>query len=190
LTIPDFLSRAAGREKCAPRGRCCEGRILSGKNHRDQKNGAAKYFGRLEIFSTATGCIASRDAACCIVAQHDDLRICVMDLERDRANERITSLVVVPAEGSPTKRTVTRKLSDRQLALDECAATSGEPAGGSLELPAGIIVVQLDAWREELYRKGVLDRDAKSPREEFKRIRQQLQARGLVRLRDELVWRE
>ena len=61
-----------------------------------------------------------------------------MDLERDRANERITSLVVVPAEGSPTKRTVTRKLSNRQLALDECAATSGEPAGGSLELPASL----------------------------------------------------
>jgi hypothetical protein len=38
----------------------------------------------------------------------------------------------------------------------------------------------LNAWREELYRKGVLDRDAKSPREEFKRVRQQLQARGRI----------
>ena len=43
--------------------------------------------------------------------------------------------------------------------------------------PARTVVVPLNAWREELYRKGVLDRDAKSPREEFKRVRQQLQAR-------------
>jgi hypothetical protein len=49
--------------------------------------------------------------------------------------------------------------------------------------------VQLSAWREELYRKGVLDRDAKSPREEFKRIRTQLQARSLIGVNDELVWK-
>ena len=45
------------------------------------------------------------------------------------------------------------------------------------------------AWREELYRKGVLDRDAKSPREEFKRVRQQLQARSLIGVNGELVWK-
>jgi hypothetical protein len=50
-------------------------------------------------------------------------------------------------------------------------------------------VVHLSTWREELYRKGVLDRDAKSPREEFKRIRMQLQARGLIGVNGELVWK-
>ena len=49
--------------------------------------------------------------------------------------------------------------------------------------------MQVNAWREELYRKGVLDRDAKSPREEFKRIRTQLQARSLIGVNGELVWK-
>jgi hypothetical protein len=90
----------------------------------------------------------------------------------------------MPAERSPTARNVTRKLSDRQrlarAAFDECPAAKGTPAPTELQLPARTIVVQLNAWREELYRKGVLDRDAKSPREEFKRVRQQLQARSLI----------
>jgi hypothetical protein len=51
------------------------------------------------------------------------------------------------------------------------------------------VVVELNAWREELYRKGVLDRDAKSPREEFKRVRMQLQARSLIGVNGELVWK-
>jgi hypothetical protein len=47
--------------------------------------------------------------------------------------------------------------------------------------------VQLRVWREELYRNGVLDREAKSPREEFKRVRLQLQARSLIGVNGELV---
>jgi hypothetical protein len=35
----------------------------------------------------------------------------------------------------------------------------------------------------------VLDRDAKSPREEFKRVRMQLQARALIGMNGELVWK-
>jgi hypothetical protein len=74
-------------------------------------------------------------------------------------------------------------------ALDECAASSGNPPPANLELPGRTIVVQLNAWREELYRKGVLERDAKSPREEFKRVRNSLQARGLIGIRDDLAWK-
>jgi hypothetical protein len=99
----------------------------------------------------------------------------------------------VPAERLPAARNITRKLSDRQrlalAALDECAASSGKPAPETLQLPGRTVVVQLSEWREELYRKGVLDRDAKSPREEFKRIRMQLQARNLIGVNGELVWK-
>jgi hypothetical protein len=35
----------------------------------------------------------------------------------------------------------------------------------------------------------VLERDAKSPREEFKRVRMQLQARALIGVNGELVWK-
>ena len=58
-----------------------------------------------------------------------------------------------------------------------------------MQLPARTIVVELNAWREELYRKRVLDRDAKSPREEIKRVRMQLQARALIGVSNDLVWK-
>jgi hypothetical protein len=116
-----------------------------------------------------------------------------IELGADADGDPITSLVVLPSEGTPTKRAITRKLSDRQrlalTALDECAASSGKPAPANLELPGRTVVVQLNAWRDELYCKGVLDRDAKSPREEFKRVRNSLQARALIGVRDELVWK-
>jgi hypothetical protein len=125
--------------------------------------------------------------------QSNTSRLERVELGTDVDGDPITSLVVRPAERSPTARNVTRKLSDRQrlalVALDECAAAKGTPAPTELQLPARTIVVQLNAWREELYRKGVLDRDAKSPREEFKRVRQQLQARSLIGVNGELVWK-
>jgi len=116
-----------------------------------------------------------------------------VELGADADGDPITSLVVLPSEGSPTKRATTRKLSDRQrlalAALDECACNLGKAAPASFQLPAGIKVVPLAAWRDELYAKGVLDRDAKNPREEFKRVRMQLQARSLIGVKDELVWK-
>ena len=120
-------------------------------------------------------------------------RLDPIELGADADGDPITSLVVLPVEGPIQRRAVTRKLSPRQqlalAALDECAASGGTPAPPSLQLPARITVVQVNAWREELYRKGVLDRDAKSPREEFKRIRTQLQARSLIGVNGELVWK-
>jgi hypothetical protein len=116
-----------------------------------------------------------------------------VELGTDPDGDLITSLVVLPAEASAVTRNINRKLSDRQrlalAALDECAATSGAPAPAELQLAARTVVVQLSEWREELYRKGVLDRDAKSPREEFKRVRTSLQARGLIGIRDDLAWK-
>ena len=116
-----------------------------------------------------------------------------VELGTDADGDPITSLVVLPMDGPIQRRTVTRKLSPRQrlalAALDECAASGGTPAPASLQLPARTVVVQLNTWREELYRKGVLDREAKSPREEFRRVRQQLQVRSLIGVNGELVWK-
>jgi hypothetical protein len=116
-----------------------------------------------------------------------------VELGIDADGDPITSLVVLPLEGPIQRRAVTRKLSPRQklalAALDECAATSGTPAPPSLELPARTVVVQLNDWRDELYLRGVLDRDAKNPREEFKRVRMQLQARALIGVNGGHVWK-
>jgi hypothetical protein len=116
-----------------------------------------------------------------------------VELGADADGDPISSLVVVPCDTVPKARASTRKLSPRQKlaldALDECAASGGTAAPPSLQLPARTTVVQLIAWREELYRKGVLDRDAKSPREEFKRVRMRLQARALIGVNNDLVWK-
>jgi hypothetical protein len=120
-------------------------------------------------------------------------RLVPVEIGRDDDDAPITSCVVEAAEAPTTTRKTTRKLSDRQrLALDalaECAATLGKPSPANLELPARTIVVPLTAWREELYVRGVLDRDAKSPREEFKRVRMSLHARNLIGVNGEFVWK-
>src|SRR6516165_4996041 len=62
-------------------------------------------------------------------------RLDPIELGADADGDPITSLVVVPSEGSPTKRATTRKLSDRQrlalAALDECACNLGKAAPAS-----------------------------------------------------------
>jgi hypothetical protein len=45
------------------------------------------------------------------------------------------------------------------------------------------------SWREELYARGVLDRDAKSPREDFRRVRNQPQTRNLIGVHSDFVWK-
>jgi hypothetical protein len=98
---------------------------------------------------------------------------------------------VDPAEVAANKPT--RKLSDRQrLALDalgECVLAAGQPAPTSFGLPAGIRVAKAEAWRDELLARAVLDSDGKNPRQDWKRLRQELAARRLIGDRDGMVWR-
>lgn len=116
-----------------------------------------------------------------------------VDVGTDPDGDKITSLVVLPAEASAAARSTTRKLTDRQrlvlTALDECAVNVGTAAPASLQLPTSVIVVSKAAWREELYVKNVLDRDAKSPREDFRRVCNSLQARSLIGVNGEFVWK-
>lgn len=115
-----------------------------------------------------------------------------VELGNDDDGEPITSCVIVPVEGHPTKAPTKRKLSDRQrLALDalaECAADRGQPPPAALGLPTGIKAVAVTDWREQLLRSAVLDPEGKNPRSDFKRLCQQLQARRLIGLTEGLVW--
>ena len=89
-------------------------------------------------------------------------RLETVEVGVDPDGDKITSLVVLPAEPSTTIRQATCKLSNRQRlalgALEEVVATVGQNAPASFQLPPRTIVVPLDAWREELYRRAVLDR--------------------------------
>jgi hypothetical protein len=107
----------------------------------------------------------------------------------DEDGDEITSCVVVPVEGD-ARPAPDRKLSDRnRLALKALANCPGKPPPPEFKLPADIrVVVTEDEWREEIYRRGILKRNAKNPREEFKRVRQALQVRELIGVRDDIVW--
>ena len=55
-------------------------------------------------------------------------------------------------------------------------------------MPAYILAHSIDAWRDELYRRGVLKRDASNLSAEFKWLTDQLKARHLIAERDKLIW--
>jgi hypothetical protein len=116
-----------------------------------------------------------------------------VDVGTDMDGDTITSCVVVPVDGATVRPETNRKLSDRQkLALDalaDCTVDHGEPPPATFGLPVGLLAISVADWRDELYARGVLDRDAKSPREDFRRVKNSLQARKLIGERDGVVWR-
>jgi hypothetical protein len=104
-----------------------------------------------------------------------------------------TAPIAVPASGIVAKAAATgRKLPDRARvsleALTETLLNHGQAAPQSLGLPAGIKVVNLDEWLDELCRRSILDRDDKNHWRDFGRIRNQLAARKAIGVRDSLVW--
>ncbi len=110
---------------------------------------------------------------------------------------RRTASVMVQTESQGTttgkKPKQQRQLSDRQkLALDalnSCAADVGKPPPATFGLPQGLVAVTIDQWRDELFRRGVIPRDHKNPREAFQQIRGSLEARALAAERDGFIWK-
>jgi hypothetical protein len=103
-----------------------------------------------------------------------------------------TAPIVVPHAGELPKAAKRQKLTDKQQlaleALQSLIAESGEKPPPSLRLPRGITVVGLGAWKEELYRRGVLERESVNPTVYFQRLRDQLKGRHLIAELDLLVW--
>jgi AAA domain len=112
------------------------------------------------------------------------------DEDGDPITTAIVSDVVPDKEARASRK---RPLTDRQKvaldALTEALITFGTEAPGSFEMARDVRVVDADKWRDELFRRGVLDRAAANPRKEFFRLREALAARCLIGLRDELVWK-
>jgi hypothetical protein len=116
-----------------------------------------------------------------------------IEVGTDADGAPIDSCVIVPVDGPAVRPASNRKLSDRQRlgldALADCACDLGQAPPATWGLPAGLRAVKLDEWRDELYRRGVIDRDAKNPREDLRRVRSSLQARNLIGVRDDWVWK-
>jgi hypothetical protein len=115
----------------------------------------------------------------------------VVPVGTDDDGEPVTSCVIVPVD-SAAVRIASRKLSDRQrlalTALADCTNVRGRAPPPDFGLPAGLRVVQVSEWREEMFRCGALDKEAKNPRSDFRRVKHSLQARHLIGERDDLVW--
>lgn len=110
------------------------------------------------------------------------------ELGTDEDGDPVRTFILSKEVSAPTATTA-RNLSARQkLAADALANCSSQPAPQVLQLPKNIQVVAVDAWREEMYRTGVLQRDATNPRTDFQRIRDQLAAKKAIGQRDNLVW--
>jgi hypothetical protein len=104
-----------------------------------------------------------------------------------------TAPVVVPADADSIPATrPNRKLSAKhQLAMSALAETilaNGQAAPAEYQLPQSIKVALLDHWKEELFRRNVLDRTAANPRSDFRRLQDQLAARQLIGTRDSFAW--
>lgn len=107
------------------------------------------------------------------------------DEDGDPFRTFIVSPDLMTGEGTSRQR-----LSDRQKlalrALENCRAEQRQPWVGTSQV---VQAVALSVWRAELYATGVLDSDASSPREDFRRLFSQLLARNLIGTRDDFVWR-
>ena len=97
--------------------------------------------------------------------------------------------IVAPDEGGPRRTTSKRKLSNRdKLALDALANCEAKPAPPELKLPTGQMVIGIEQWRDEMFARGILDRKASNPRTDFKRLKDGLQAKSLIGVRNDIVW--
>jgi hypothetical protein len=104
-----------------------------------------------------------------------------------------TSILSDDAPERQAKQTTKRGPSPREkIALDaltEALIGFGKEAPPSYQMSRDVRVVDAGHWKEELFRRGALDRDMANPRVELKRIREGLIDKGLIGFRDELVWK-
>lgn len=124
-------------------------------------------------------------------------RLVSTEVGTDDDGEAITSCVVEPVDDDlrPTAGTTDKPkkvLPDRQrLGLDvliDCSLSYGKPLPASHGIPGNPRAVEASKWRDALFSRGVLDRDAKNPREDFARVKRSLLAKRLAGERDGLVW--
>lgn len=85
-----------------------------------------------------------------------------------------------------------RPLSDQQRlaieALGEATLSHGVDLPSVDGLPSGLKSVTAEQWKAELYRRNVLDREAKNPRARFNELRTRLAGKRLIGTRDDVVW--
>jgi hypothetical protein len=89
---------------------------------------------------------------------------------------------------TPKARATTTRQSLALNALDRALRDHGQEPPAGTDIPPYLKVVAVEQWRLELFRCGVLDRDAKNPRSAFKKIKDGLVDAQSVVERDGFIW--
>jgi AAA domain-containing protein len=110
-----------------------------------------------------------------------------LDEDGDPFRTFIVGPEMYQAESASRQRPSDKQMLALRALADVVLAQGREPPPNYL-LPPDIKVVDADAWREELYRRNVLDRDAGNPRARFKELRNGLAVRSLIGDRDDVIW--
>jgi hypothetical protein len=99
---------------------------------------------------------------------------------------------IVSGDDVPNAVTRTGRLSNRQQlaleALAEVVLSYGVDPPASARFPTGIKTVTNDQWRDELYRRDVVDKTASNARARFKELRDALAVKRVIGMLDGLVW--
>ena len=116
-------------------------------------------------------------------------RLEVVEVGTDQDNEAITSCIIDEADTPVVTKTRLTPRQRRALeVLGNALADYGKSAPEVEHYPAGAVVVEVELWRECLFKAGVLDVRAKNPRADFKRLRESLAQRDQIREWNGLMW--
>lgn len=114
------------------------------------------------------------------------------DLESVEIGPNTAAPIVVTLDAPAAMSTTGRRLNDRQrnalTALGEVILSRGSIAPASLDLPHAASVAQMEDWRDEMRRREIITADDPNPRATFQRIRDALQARNVIGVKDGFVW--
>jgi len=121
-------------------------------------------------------------------------RLLKVEVGTDDEGEAISSCVVEPlvSDGGGDADAARKRLPDKQrlalAALNTLVLDKGEALPAAFAIPGNPRAVKVAAWREELFARGVLDREGTNPRQEFIRLKNWLSAKVHIAEREALVW--
>lgn len=109
----------------------------------------------------------------------------------DEDGDDITTCVLDPIGASAGTEPAGRLTAPQIIAmraLEDLTAQIGTPST-ERDMPGHILVVPLSRWREECYERGIADGTPEANKKAFQRIRQALQVKCKIGMRDTVVWK-
>lgn len=108
----------------------------------------------------------------------------------DQDGESVTSCVVREAAAPAQKPShLTAKQKRAVNALENVLIEAGKPEPSDRHYPSGSNVVGVELWRKHLLAAGVIDKEGTNPRQDFKRLKDQLITKSAIGEWNDLIWK-